>query len=180
MKKKTLLATLMLLAITCSAQDQLVVIRKQNVVKRFEIGDLIRYSLSDHKHFRQERVIELTDTTIITDNDTVAYYKVMLVDIGPQRKITIREIGFNVMAAGILLPIADLINVGVVQDEEYDFSSGIVLTAATLFTTGAIMYILDKPYFKLGHRNKLRIINRDSPLFFRSKPVHRLFDVPSN
>lgn len=176
--KKTLLPLLLVWCISGLAQDQLVVIRKQNVVKRFETGDLLRYSLSDRKHFRMERIIEFTDTTIITTNDTVPYYKVMLVDIGPQHKITIREIGFNAMAAGILLPLADMINVSVVQDEKYEFSSGVGLTSATLITAGVLMYILDTPYFKLGHRNKMKIVGRDSPLFFRSKPVNRMFDYP--
>ncbi|RAV97785.1 hypothetical protein [Pseudochryseolinea flava] len=180
MKNTLLLSLSLFVCITCFAQQQVVIIRKQNVVKRFEPGDLIRYSLSDRKQFRLERIVELTDTTIITNNDTVPYYKIMLVDIGAQRKITIREIGFNAILAGLLLPLADMINVGIVQDEKYEFSRGVGITSATLITVGALMYILDRPYFKLGHRNRIRIVDRDSPLFFRSKPVHRMFDVPSN
>lgn len=173
--KKALLFVSLVLSMTCYGQHQVVITRKQHVVKRFESGDMIRYSVGNRKQFRRERIVELTDTTIITHMDTVAYFKIQLVDIGPQAKITVREIGFNAMAAGMLLPIADMINVGLVQDEKYEFNRGIGVAAVTLFTAGALMYILDKPYLRMGRQNKLKIVDRDSPLFFRSKPVNRMF-----
>jgi hypothetical protein len=178
--KAILFISALLLSTLCVAQQQVVVTRRQHVVKRFETGDLIRYSMGKRNQFRHERIVELTDTTIITNNDTLLYYQIMLVDLEETSKITLREIGFNMMAAGLLLPLADMINVGVIQDEKYEFNRGIGLSAATLFTAGALMYILDKPYLKLGYRNKLKIVDRDSPLFFRSKPVSRMFGDPTN
>jgi hypothetical protein len=173
--KKTLLLFTFFLTIACYGQ-QVVVTHKQRVVQRFETGDLIRYSLGSRKQFKQERIVELTDTTIITNMDTIVYYQVQLVGVEAQQKITLREIGFKAMAAGLLLPIVDMINISAVQDEKYEFTSGIGLASATLFTAGALLYILDKPYLKLGYRNKLKIVDRDSPLFFRSKPINRIFD----
>jgi hypothetical protein len=176
MKKLSLITVVLLLTASSSYAQlrQVVVMKKQNVVRRFNTGDFIRYSLSNRKHFVREKIVELTDTTIITTQDTIAYHRIAMVDIesdAPPSGITLEKIGMYSIAAGIILPLSDLINVTVVQNEKYEPDSGVIITSATLVAVGAMLMIVDKPYIKLRMTNRLRIVDRDSPLFKRVRPV---------
>jgi hypothetical protein len=182
MKKFLLTAmTALLLVFAANAQYQLIVMKKANVIKRFNTGDMIRYSLSTPKHFKYERIIELTQTEIITSWDTVPYYKVRLVDIegnGEPSGVTLQKIGVYCVAAGVLLPIADLINVAIVQDDKYEIDSGVAITSASLVVFGVALMIIDKPYVKLQMSKRMMIVDWDSPLYKRQRTLPT--SIPGN
>ena len=182
MKTFLLTATITLLLVSAvNAQYQLIVMKKANVIKRFNTGDMIRYSLSTPKHFKYERIIELTQDNIITSWDTVPYYKVRLIDVegnGEPSGITLQKIGAYCVAAGIILPIADLINVAVVQDQKYEMDNGVAITSATLIAAGALLMIIDKPYIKLQMSKRLMIVDWDSPLYKRHRTIQST--IPGN
>lgn len=182
MKHLLLTATITLLLVSAvNAQYQLIVIKKADVIRRFNTGDMIRYSLSTAKQFKYERIIEFTKNDIITSWDTVPYHKIKLIDVegnGEPTGITFRKIGAYCVAAGILLPIADLINVAVVQDQKYEMDTGVAITSGTLIAVGALMMIVDKPYVKLRMSTRLMIVDWDSPLYKRQRTIQST--IPGN
>lgn len=174
----------LLLATSALAQYQVVVMKKANVVRRFSTGDMIRYSMSTKKHFKRDRIVAITDTTIVTSQDTLLTHKIALIDIEsdiPPSGITLETMGVYCIAAGIILPLGDLINVAVVQDQKYEMDSGVAITSASLIGVGALLVIVDKPYIKLRMTNRIMIVGYDSPLYKRSRtPAPNQFSIPGN
>jgi hypothetical protein len=169
MKKLLMLLIALSGCLMSDAQKQVVVMKKDRVIQRYNPGDFIRYSTGKPKNFKYDQIVELTDTTIITRNDTIPYYKVKLIDTQGelQSGITLRKIGYFSIAAGVILPLADLINVELVQNQEssYSLDRGVGITSATLITTGAALLLITRPYMKLQFKNRLKIVRHDSPLY---------------
>lgn len=157
----------MLAAASLFGQYQVIVLKKGNVVARYNVDNTIRYSTSTKRHFKQDGIVEISDTTIITRNDTIPYYQIRLLDIRAKQGggITIRRIGSYMIAAAILLPIVDLVNVAWVQGEPYEFDSGVGITSLALASAGGLMLLLDKPYQKMGRKTIVRIVDYKSPLY---------------
>jgi hypothetical protein len=169
MKKLLMLLIALSGCLMSDAQKQVVVMKKDRVIQRYNPGDFIRYSTGKPKNFKYDQIVELTDTTIITRNDTIPYYKVKLIDTQGelQSGITLRKIGYFSIADGVILPLADLINVELVQNQEssYSLDRGVGITSATLITTGAALLLITRPYMKLQFKNRLKIVRHDSPLY---------------
>jgi hypothetical protein len=169
MKKLLMLLIALSGCLMSDAQKQVVVMKKDRVIQRYNPGDFIRYSTGKPKNFKYDQIVELTDTTIITRNDTIPYYKVKLIDTQGelQSGITLRKIGYFSIAAGVILPLADLINVELVQNQEssYSLDRGVGITSATLITAGAALLLITRPYMKLQFKNRLKIVRHDSPLY---------------
>jgi hypothetical protein len=184
MKKLLMLLIALCGCLVSEAQKQVVVMKKDRVIQRYNQGDFIRYSISKPKNFKYDQIVELTDTTIITRNDTIPYYKVKLIDTQGelQSGITLRKIGYFSITAGVILPLADLINVELVQDQEssYSLDRGVGITSAALITTGAALLLIKKPYLKLQFKNRLMIVRQDSPLYKAiTLPPSNAFTVPT-
>jgi hypothetical protein len=88
--------------------------------------------------------------------------------------------GGTLILAGALLPLMDVFNSTVIQDDKASLSKGIIITSGALLGTGAALLLIKKPYFKPGRRNRLMIIDNRSP-FYKEKlqPVNtESFYVP--
>ena len=160
------LLPLILIFISTSAlgQHQVVVMRKARIVDRYNVGDWIRYSRSSPKNFRSDHIVQLTDTTIITRNDTILFYQIKLIEYKPAG-LTVDKFGNDCIGAGIALFLGDLINVTIVQDETYDFNRGVSIAAASMVATGIILRLLGKEYLKIRMNNRLMIVDHNSPLY---------------
>lgn len=182
MKKLFVLFFALLTGMVSNAQQQVVLMKKDRVIHRYNVGDFMRYSTGRKKDFKRDQIVELTDTTIITRNDTIPYYKVRLIDIHQEAQsgVTLRRIGYYSIAAGVVLPLADLINVGLVQDKSYSFDRGVGITSAALITTGTALLLITKPYMKVQFNKRLIIVGYDSPLYKSPLPLRKAFDDPTN
>ncbi|HEY3402563.1 MAG TPA: hypothetical protein VGK59_04190 [Ohtaekwangia sp.] len=161
---KSFTLILILISISTFAQRQVVVMRKARIVDRYNVGDPIRYSTSTPKKFVRDRIVELTDTTIITRKDTILFYHIKLIEYKPTG-LTVDKFGNDCIGAGIALFLGDLINVTVVQDQSYDFNRGVSIAAASMVATGIILRILGKDYMKIRMNNRLMIVDHTSPLY---------------
>src|SRR6478736_4843005 len=121
------------------AQYQVVVVKNNTVLARYNLGDFIEYSTSTRKQFKRDAIVELTDTTIITRNDTIPYHHIRLIDVRAHESgITLRSLGSYLIAGGILLPIADLVNETWIQHEPYSFSDhqNVLIVSGAMVGTG--------------------------------------------
>lgn len=182
MKKLLVLFFALLIGMIAHAQQQVVVMKKDRVIHRYNVGDFLRYSTGKKKDFRRDQIVELTDTTIITRNDTIPYYKIRLIDMHQEAQsgVTLRQIGYYSIAAGVLLPLADLINVGLVQDKSYSFDRGVGITSGALIATGAVLLLISKPYMKVQFNKRVMIVGYDSPLYKSPLPLRKAFSDPAN
>ena len=153
------------------AQHQLIVLKNENVLARYQKDDVIHFAREQDKEILIQRILDMNDTLLMMNFDTVAYYRIKKLDIRGRKKATyLQKLGAYMMVAGIILPIAELVNTGLVQDEGASISSGVAVTSAVLVGGGAAMYFIKKPYFKPGRKHHLMIVDKRSP-FYKEKPV---------
>lgn len=154
---------LLLLISVCSKGQNVLMLDKAGTAKKtfFKSGDEIRYKLKGEKHFRQDHIVSVKDSSLVFH-----YNKINLDDIS---EIDIRNknfIKFNLKQAGTLLQISgamyivlDQFNKTVVQGREWEFEEDVWITGAVLIVAGTGIKFLHPRKFKVGGRYKLRIIN---------------------
>ncbi|HYG19104.1 MAG TPA: hypothetical protein VD816_09240 [Ohtaekwangia sp.] len=181
MKRYITLILLTILPFVTYSQRQVLVMKHERVIKRYNTGDPFSYSIGSPKNFQRDRIVGITDSTIITRSDTISSHTIKFIHPGEMEGVTLRRIGLFAIAAGIVLPLADWINVSVVQDESYSFDRGVGITSAALITGGAAILIFKKPYIRIRRMKRVMIVDRDSPLYEPvTLPPNNAFPVPEN
>lgn len=175
---------LLLLTLASAAftqQRQLVVLKNEEVLARYQVGDVIHFAREHDKEILVQRILDMNDTLLMMNFDSVAYYRIKRLDIRARKANTYaQKFGRYMMIAGVLLPAIELLNTGVFQDEGQDahVSPGVLVASGIMIGGGAIMAYTKKPYFKPGRKNHLMIVDRRSP-FYKTKPVAEGYFSPS-
>ena len=177
-KNVILTSSLLFLSSVVVAQHQFIVLKDQTVIARYQKGDIIRFARAKDKEILVQRILDLNDTLLMMNQDTVAYYRIQMLDIeGKQQNRFLKGLGFGMLAAGILLPGIDYFNSSVVQDQSKSINEGLLITSGGLIATGAALMLIKKKYFKPGRRNRIMIIDKRSP-FYREKPFNESLASP--
>jgi hypothetical protein len=171
---------------TSVAQRQLIVLKNEQVLMRYQKGDIIKFKRAQDKEIQIQRILDLNDTLIMMNFDSVAYYRIEKLDIRTLRGNQLStQLGIKFMIAGVLLPLIDLFNTTVIQDDPASVSEGVWITSAALIGTGAALTFIKKPYFKPGRKYHMIIIDKRSPFYKEHKvnpdPLQlELQDFPKN
>lgn len=153
-----------------AAQRQLIVLKNEEVLARYQKGDVIHFAREKDKEILIQRILDLNDTLLMMNFDSVTYYRIKRLDIRGRKSATYaQKMGAYMMVAGVILPLAELLNTGVIQNDEPSVSSGVAVTSAVLVGGGAALYFIKKPYFKPGRKYRLIIVDKRSP-FYKEKP----------
>src|SRR5690348_6824337 len=137
--------TFLLLTIVSGAvaqQKQLVILKNENVLARYQVGDVIHFAREKDKEILVQRILDMNDTLIMMNFDSVTYYRIKKLDIRARKSNTfIQKLGRYMILAGVLLPAIELLNTGVFQDEGQDahVSPEILVVSGVLVGGGAIM-----------------------------------------
>jgi hypothetical protein len=157
---------------TVAQQRQLVVLKNETVLARYQVGDVLYFARLGEKNIQMQKILDLNDTLIMMNLDSVAYYRIGKLDIRGRKSSTFgQRLGGYMIGAGLLLPIAELVNTGLVQKEGASIAPGIGLASGVLVAGGAALVFIKKPYFKPGRRNHIRIVDRKSHFFKGELPV---------
>jgi hypothetical protein len=70
MRASFIVFVLVLSIISANAQKQIILLKRESVVARFTEGEYLRCKLKN-KEKREGKILELTETQIITSNDTL-------------------------------------------------------------------------------------------------------------
>lgn len=152
-------------------QRQLIVLKNENVLARYQKGDVIHFARTQDKEILIQRILDFNDTLLMMNFDSVAYYRIKKLDIRKQKRRNFaQKFGIYMLMAGVLLPSAELINTGIVQNEGASISSGVGTTSAVLLGGGALLAFTKKTYFKPGRKHRLMIVDNRSP-FYKAKPT---------
>lgn len=173
---------LLLLCLSCqvavSQQRQLIVLKNEEVLARFQEGDVIHFARKQDKEILVQRILDLNDTLIMMNSDSVAYYRIKKLDIRGRKKRTfVQKLGAMMIMGGAVLSLAEVVNTGLVQDDGVSISKGVGTTSLTLLTAGAAMILIKKPYFKPGRKYRLLIVDKRSP-FYKVKPKQEGYISP--
>lgn len=144
----------MLLSEILIAQKQLVLMKGEKVLARFTEGDYMKCKLKN-KQKKEGRIIELSDTYILTSQDTFNIMSVESLFVKGKRKVNATQgVGGLLFIAGIGYFAIDQINTLFIQGQK-GIDENVAVTSLVLTTVGAAMIFLKSPYKKVyGHSLK--------------------------
>jgi hypothetical protein len=161
-------------------QRQLIVLKNEEVLARYQKGDAIHFARASDKEIQIQRILDMNDTLLMMNFDSVAYYRISKLDIRARKSATYAQrLGIYMMVAGAMLPMIELLNTGVFQDEggKASVSSGVWVASGVLVGTGALLTFVKKPYLKPGRKYRLMIVDERSP-FYKVKPISEGYISP--
>lgn len=171
-KNVTLILLLLTISVCATAQQrQVVVLKKERVLARYQVGDVLAFARAGEKKVQLQKILALNDTLIMMNLDSVPYYRISKLDIRARRSSLFSErLGAYMMLAGVVLPLADLVNTTAVQNEDASIDHGVAVTSVVLFSGGALLYFAKSKYFKPHRQKRILIVEKGSP-FYKVKPV---------
>jgi hypothetical protein len=161
----TFFSATVLSCIPCVGQ-QLLVISKNRVKARFNIGDRI-YIAAEHHASGSLTITGFDKTSILSGSDTIPIYGIKRIGSFEKAKIgKLYQAGFKVLTAGVLLFIGDYLTVTLVQNNDYNVHPGTAIVSAALITSGVVMMAVN-PRVTITRKNRAVIVSDDSPLYKR-------------
>ena len=147
--------------------QQLIVVRKNSVVARYHIGQKITFAVRDNKGLRNDFVVGLNDSSIITRSDTILLLAISKLKLRhkAEKNFQVTSSAHKLIAMGILLPIAEYITITAVQNLDYAFNPAVGIVSAALVTTGVLMLIAARPVLNINRKNRIRVVDFGSPLY---------------
>ena len=134
------------------AQNQMVLLKRNKRIAKFEEGDAVRIRLKSEDNFIKGTITGIHKDFLMIDRDTIYIKKVCAIDLRnhPNSNFRLVDAGTKFMMAGTVLVIADLINSG-------NVSPGIGITSAALVISGAVLVILNNDIYKIKKRKRILI-----------------------
>jgi hypothetical protein len=146
--------SVLLSAFSTMAQKQLILLKRESVQVRFTEGEYLRCKLKN-KQKKEGKILELTETQIITSNDTLSMSSIESLNVKGKRKVNVtRGIGGLLFIGGIGYFAIDQIN-SLIVDGADDFDEKGAIISLSIAATGAAILFIKRPYKKVyGHTLK--------------------------
>jgi len=182
--KNVILFLLYFLFSLCAAaqQRQLVVLKNETVLARYKVGDVISFAREGDTKILEQKILSLNDTLIMMNLDSVSYFRIKKLDIRGRKASTFgQRLGVYMIAAGIILPIAELVNTGIVQKQGASIDEGVAIASGVLVVGGAALVLIKKPYFKPGRKHRILIVKQGSTFYKGDAPARQVYPyLPRN
>lgn len=146
------------------AQNQLVLIKNDEVVIRFREGDDITYKRKGADHKINGFIVDINDSTIITSNDTVATHQIERLMFTKGNFMNV--VGTLLVAGGSLLFVIDQFNTLVVNGEKPSLDSNVSRITLTSLAVGLPMMLIKKKSHRVGFRQRLKIVDKNSTFYY--------------
>jgi hypothetical protein len=163
--RDTLLKLLLVVTLFCPlysfSQPQLVLLKKENVLKRYYPGDDFVFRLKGSKTIRKSYVNNLSDTAVITHRDTIPFHKID--QVYHQRSRFYNTIGGVLVAGGTGYFLVDQIN------NKFDFDRGVTSFSATTIAIGLPLALYSPKWQRLNRKFRLMTVSKGSG-FYRPDP----------
>jgi hypothetical protein len=152
---------------TIAQQRQLVILKNETVLARYQVGDVLHFFRQGDTEVQVQKILDLNDTLIMMNLDSVAYYRITKLDIRGRKSSTFgQRLGATMLVAGLVLPAAELLNTGVIQKQGASISPGVGIASGVLVGAGAAFVFIKKPYFKPGRKHRMFIVDKRSPFYY--------------
>jgi hypothetical protein len=134
--------------ILVNGQNQLILLKRGDVIARFTEGETIKCELKD-KTIKEGVAIRFNDFSIITLNDTIPFQSIYKIDVKGRRKsTTLNKVGTVMMIAGVGYFVIDQINTLIVDGQD-GIDEQVVIVSVGLTAAGAALRFIRSPYQKL-------------------------------
>jgi hypothetical protein len=151
------------MASAAHSQKQLILIKREDVLLRLYPGDEFKYKLNGSTSVRTTYVNNLSDTAVVTHNDTIPFHRIDRIYF-KQRKFYNTVGTFLVILGGGLLLI-DQINVHLVQRQPVPEDNRFTTLALSSVAVGLPLMLLKKNSQKLDHRTRLMTVEKGSAFY---------------
>lgn len=158
---KAIAVLLLLLPVISFSQPQLVLLKRENVLRRYYPGDDFVYRVKGSRTIRRSYVNNLSDTAVITHRDTIPFDQIG--QVYHPRSRFYNTIGVFLVAGGAGYFVVDQIN------NSFDFDRGVIAFSAPPVAVGLPLALLRPKWQPLNRKVRLRTVKKGSP-FFRPDP----------
>jgi hypothetical protein len=159
------------------SQKQLVLLRKENVLLRLYPGDDIVLRLKDGKTIIRSYVNNLSDTAVVTHNDTIPFHHIERLYF-PQTKFYNR-IGYGLVVGGVGYFLIDQLNVVLVSHESPRLNDKVTNVSISALAVGLPLMLIKKKSQKLGYKYRLMMVKRGS-LFYKEDTRQVIYPYGEN
>ncbi|MBX2901235.1 MAG: hypothetical protein KF775_16400 [Cyclobacteriaceae bacterium] len=148
MKQLMLILLLVCAVHLVHAQPQLVLLKRGDVVARFQVGDQVKCKLRNNK-VKAGMAIRFTDVSILLRGDTIPFAAIDKFYVKNKRKPDLRyKFGTILMIGGVGYFAIDQVNTLFFVEGQQGIDAGVSITSASMVTAGAALRFLRSPYLK--------------------------------
>ncbi len=131
------------------SQQQLVLLKRGEVVARFEQGDQIKCKLRNGK-MKAGMAIRYTEVSVILRGDTIQFSDIYKIYAKGKRKADFRQkVGTVLMIGGVGYFTIDMVNTLFFVEGQRGIDEGVAITAGSLIAAGAALTFIRSPYMKV-------------------------------
>jgi hypothetical protein len=142
-------------------QPQLVLLKRERVLKRYYPGDDFVFRLKGSRSIRRSYVNNLFDTAIVTHRDTIPFHKID--QVYHPRSRFYNTLGILLVAGGTGFFLVDQIN------NKFDLDGGVASFSATTVAIGLPFALFRPKWQRLNRKFRLITVKKGSG-FFRPDP----------
>jgi hypothetical protein len=158
-------AILLLTSCAAFAQPQVVLLRKEKVLLRKEVGDLIRYKLRDSDKISEAPLVASWEFGFVTTVDSVRYSEVKKIHAGG-RSTFLSRFGRAMVIGGTGYFLIDQFNEGIISGNGFSLEGGVWRPAVALVLTGGVLSVSGRKWYRTEY-GPFRLITAepDSPFY---------------
>jgi hypothetical protein len=146
------------------SQAQLVLLRNEKVLIRFNPGDEFVYKLKKSKDITRSYVNNLSDTSVTVHHEIIIPFH-HIDRIYFSRRRFYNDAGVKMVSAGVILFLADQLNVNLIQDNKASVDKGVAVASIALVVTGLPMALIKKKSQALNYKYRLLTVRKGSMLY---------------
>lgn len=163
------LALIFLASAPVIGQNQLILMKRENVLLRLYPGDEIVFKVKNNPRIWRTYVNNLSDTSVVTHNDTIAFHSIERIYFDQQKFHN--RLGAYLIAGAVALFAIDQINYTLIQGNEFSVDSGISKACIGGVLVGVPLVLAKKKFQKIDYRYRLFTAKKGSPFYLPSRMV---------
>ena len=150
------------------SQKQLVVLKNGKVRAWFKEGQYVRFVLKKNHRHAEGHIVELSDFSMITSNDTVKFKDIQKINIKKHRGSAAVSTGIGglLFLGGIVYMAVDQLNVAAGINEQNNTAAEWIVPIACIGVGAAVIFIRPK-YLQLNGIQYLQTVDYTSPFYQR-------------
>lgn len=168
---KTLTTILLLFCLSAEAQKQLILIKKEKVMIRFNPGDELIYRVKGEKRVITSYVNNVFDTAVMAHDNIIPFHKIDRVYF--KQSTYLNVIGSFLVIGGVGYFLIDQFNEVVVHGNDFNVDDSVVKTSVTMTAIGLPLMLFHKKSQRIKGKYRLLMVEEGSP-FYKAPPLRTI------
>jgi hypothetical protein len=144
-------------------QAQLVLLRNEKVLVRYNPGDEFMFKVKKSKAINRSYINNLSDTSVTVHDEIISFHSIDRIYFS--RKRFYNDAGVKMVSAGVILFLADQLNVNLIQGNKASVDKGVAVASIALIATGLPMALIKKKSQVLNYKYRLLTVRKGSMLY---------------